>query len=112
MDGTLGNMQDTMGRVLQALASLRSAAGIEPPATSMPVPASSNSFRGTTAGISIGPPATGMPVPRSSNSFWETTTGATGGAVPDENFNEKNGNGNGEVGSGQVRNGEVENGEL
>ncbi len=96
-----------MGRVLQALAGLRSAAGIGPPATGMPVLSSSNSFRGTTAGASIGPPATGMPVPRSSNSFRETTTGATGRAVPDENLNEKDGDGNGEVGSGEVGNGEL-----
>lgn len=44
LDGILGNMQDTMGKVLQTLANFCSAIGIGPSATGMLVFALSNSF--------------------------------------------------------------------
>lgn len=70
-DGTLGNMQDTMGRVLQAFAGLNAAAGLGLPA-GIPI-GSLSASRGTTAGAA----------------------GAAGGTVPDKSLNEKYGGGSG-----------------
>lgn len=44
LDGILGNMQDTMGKILQTLADFCSAIGIGPSATGMLVLVLSNSF--------------------------------------------------------------------